>query len=397
MSAHDHTVALLGGLDGPVEPRAEFADALIESLLVELGRPRQRRFGTRTLLLAAAIFLVLAAVATAAYLIERSLAVTPHGPPSGTLTLIDQESNGTATIVAVLPGGRKRVVWRCPDRVRFCGDLTSVDWSPDGTRVAFTLDEIGGRSAFVGLHVLDLRTGRDLHIPSVPLAHPLSPNQPLPVLEAEWKQMRARLGCGPADVAWSPNGRRLAYGCRGTPEGARIYTIASDGTDRKLLHTGTRNAFDPSWSPDGTRIVFATSSQPSSIYTVRLDGSGRRLLARDGETPDWSPDGSAIAYDSSRGVRLVSPSGVDLTPRTGPIAPPGVPSWSPDGSRIAVETADGTVLVDTSTWHRTIASSAVPQSLYGFGRRGRPAWYPGSSPPQLAGTKSYAPHCRSCL
>ena len=403
MSTHDPTATLLGGIDGPVDPRPEFADALLAKLLGELERPPRRRYGTRTLLLAAALLLLLAAIATAAYLIARGAAVGPLDASRGTLTLIDQDSNDVASVVAVLPDGRRRVVWRCPGRVRFCGDLTSIDWSPGGKRVAFTLTEVGGRSAFIGLHILDVQTGRDVHIPNTDaLAHPLAPDQPVSVLIALGKQLLDRLGCViPADVAWSPDGRRVAYGCPGGPGGsrARIYTISSDGSGRRLLPVGIRNAVDPSWSPGGRRIVFATAEQPpSSIYSVRLDGSGLKLLARDGAMPDWSPDGSTIAYDSPAGIKLVSPTGVDLTPPAGRVAPPGAPSWSPDGSRIAVATQDGTVLVDTDTWRRSIVTATIPQALYGYGGRpARPAWYPGTGPPEIRGTQQYAPHCRTCL
>ena len=413
MSVHDPVTPLFGGIERPVDPRPEFADGLLDRLLVELERPGRPVLRARTLLLAAALVLLLASVATATYLLERTDAITPLDAPPGTLTLIDQKANGVARIVAVLPGGRTRVVWRCPGRVRFCGDLTSIDWSPDGRRVAFTIDEIGGRSAYIGLHILDLRTGHELHIPSVPLAHPLSPHQPDAVLQRSAKQLFARVGCLPADVAWSPDDQRLAYGCRNdfkpwSP--ARIFTIRSDGTDRRLLRTGTTNAFTPSWSPDGTQIVFATWRQPvervqwdtaipakqvrSSIYVVGLDGSGRRLVARDAARPDWSPDGGTIADDSPDGVKLVSPSGVDLTPRAGRIAPGGVPSWSPDGGRLAVATGSGTVLVETATWSHTLATATTPGTLFGLGR---PAWYPGQGLPRTGGTKRFHPRCRSCV
>ena len=403
MSAHDPTVLLLGSIDGPADPRPEFADALLGRLLAELERPSHRWLATRTLLLAAALLLLLAAIATATYLIERSDAVGPLDMTRGTLTLIDQNSSGVATVVAVLPDGRRRIVWRCPGRVEFCGDLTSIDWSPDGKRVAFTLTEVAARSAYPGLHIVNMQTGRDLHIPNTSsLAHPLATGQPLSVLRALFRQMVDRLGCViPADVAWSPDGRRLAYGCPGVPGRlrAQIYTISSDGSGRRVLPVGVRNAVDPSWSPDGRRIVFATAEgPPSSIYSVRLDGSELKLLARDAAMPDWSPDGSRIAYDSPAGIRLVSPSGVDLTPPAGPVAPPGAPSWSPDGSRIAVATQDGTVLVDTATWRQSIVTATIPQDLYGYGGRpARPAWYPGGRVPQVRGTQQFTPHCRSCL
>ena len=58
--------------------------------------------------------------------------------------------NGVSRIAAVGPGGRLRTLWRCPERGVFCGDLTSIAWSPDGKRLAFTLDELGGMSGYVG-------------------------------------------------------------------------------------------------------------------------------------------------------------------------------------------------------------------------------------------------------
>ena len=412
MSAHDPALALLGGGEGAVDPRAEFGDALLERLLGELQQPRRRVVHGRALLLAAALVLILAAAATATYLVERAATGSPLDVPGGTLTLIRQNANGVAKILAVLPGGRTRVVWRCPGHVRFCGDLTSVDWSPDGKRVAFTIDELGGRSAYLGLHILDVRTGHDLHIPSLPLAHPLAPIQPESVINRLAKQLFARLGCIPADVAWSPGGRRLAYGCRNDFQPwvpARIYTIGSDGTGRRLLHTGTRTAFNPSWSPDGTRIAFATWRLPaervqwdtaipakrmhSSLYTIRLDGSGRRLLARNAATPDWSPDGTAIAYDSRDGIKLVSPSGEDLTPRQGGIGP-GVPSWSPDASQLAVTTTSETVVADANNWTEVRTLAPASGTLYGLAR---PAWYPGNALPHLRGTQQVAPHCSTCL
>jgi Tol biopolymer transport system component len=93
----------------------------------------------------------------------------------------------------------------------------------------------------------------------------------------------------------------------------RIYTIRPDGSGRRLLRTGTASAYWPSWSPDGTQIAFSTRRAPvvhagrtksgrpwrwiwSAIYTVGLDGSHRRLMTPRGAAPDWSPDGKTLAY-----------------------------------------------------------------------------------------------------
>src|SRR5262249_31878935 len=149
--------------------------------------------------------LVIAGVASATYLGLRLFA-DHRAPKAAQLTAISGH-----TIVALTPSG-SHVVWQCPIPV-FCGDLASIGWSPDGRRLAFTLGEIGGTSASVGLHIVDLRTGRDVHLPRLKLAHPLSPTQPKSVMRRELKAMIAQLGCIPSDLAWSPRGTRLAYGC----------------------------------------------------------------------------------------------------------------------------------------------------------------------------------------
>ena len=274
----------------------------------------------------------------------------------------------------------------------------------------------------MGLHVVTLTTGRDLHIPSLPLASPTSP-QPYSVLGKLARQAIRRLGCPlPTDLAWSPNGRRLAYSCAFGfgiwPAPSSIFVIRADGSHRTRIRTGVRTAFWPSWSPDGTRIAFATAREPrkrtrtgstdpytivrSSVYAVRLDGTQRRLLATDATAPDWSPDGKAIAYQSScGGIRLVSPSGVDLTPGATPggcatIGVPGRPSFSPDGLKIAIAstTGRGLYLVNPDG---TELERVTAQAGTGIFDSGRPAWMPASAPTDRLRKPSEASPCRTCL
>ena len=158
-------------------------------------------------------------------------------------------------------------------------------------------------STYVGLHIVDIASGRDIHLPALPNLRQLIPEE------------QTRLGCTfPTQVAWAPDGRRLAYACTTTNGGygraSAIFTIRNDGTRHERVRTGIRHGAGwPAWSPDGKRIAFTGylgSSGRPAIYTVRVDGSDRRRVALDGQAPSWSPDGKTIAYESSHGEAYVS-------------------------------------------------------------------------------------------
>jgi Tol biopolymer transport system component len=95
-----------------------------------------------------------------------------------------------------------------------------------------------------------------------------------------------------ADPVWSPDSRRIAFASN--RDGTwRIYLMDADGTDVKLLNTGTGDATQPAWSPDGNRIAFvSTRKKNSDIWVVNLDGSNLRQLTTDTKedvAPTWSP------------------------------------------------------------------------------------------------------------
>ncbi|MEO2005178.1 MAG: hypothetical protein ABGY41_13900 [Candidatus Poribacteria bacterium] len=59
----------------------------------------------------------------------------------------------------------------------------------------------------------------------------------------------------------------------------------------------------PSWAPDGSRIVFETRDENwrSALVVVAADGTGRRQITDNSihaTDPDWAPDGQSIAFAS---------------------------------------------------------------------------------------------------
>lgn len=76
--------------------------------------------------------------------------------------------------------------------------------------------------------------------------------------------------------------------------GGDIYVVNADGSELRRVSEG----MDPSWSADGTQVVFARWTEPWGIYAINADGSNERLLysSNVARSPVFSPDGSQIAF-----------------------------------------------------------------------------------------------------
>ncbi|MER3408764.1 MAG: hypothetical protein C4306_01365 [Thermoleophilia bacterium] len=112
---------------------------------------------------------------------------------------------------------------------------------------------------------------------------------------------------------WSPDGRRLAIARtlrrspRRPPRSSIVLVDVVTRIEQVIREGGSPPALvsDLAWSPDGrwiafTRITFAQGRCRTSIHAVRPDGSGERQLVRDGFAPDWSPNGSRLAFATTR-------------------------------------------------------------------------------------------------
>jgi len=152
-------------------------------------------------------------------------------------------------------------------------------------------------------------------------------------------------------LTYSSDDKSLAYVT--FPEGI-LWRSNADGSHPTQLTYPPVYPKSPRWSPDSARILFVDSAPQgnNAIYIIPSDGNEKpkRILPDDldAETdPSWSPDGQKVAFATTPAVGASSTSDLrvfDLAANSVTTIPASsglaVPRWSPDGKSIAAMTLD---------------------------------------------------------
>ncbi|HET9015018.1 MAG TPA: S9 family peptidase [Thermomicrobiaceae bacterium] len=188
-----------------------------------------------------------------------------------------------------------------------------------------------------------------------------------------------------ASIAWTPDGSRLVFA---SSKDGKIWTVPATGGPSRTVDEAPGNHHSPAVSPDGRRVAFvAERGEQVDVVVADLDGRASRVVS-DGDEyvlqPRWSPDGRRLLYgqwphydmpwdqrelvvaDLESGERRVVAGGTGVTNADA--------VWSPDGRAIAfVSDRDG----DFGNLWRCDADGANAERLvHENAQHATPAWSP---------------------
>jgi Tol biopolymer transport system component len=196
------------------------------------------------------------------------------------------------------------------------GDAGYPDWSPDGRRIAFAINDCS-------VAVIDA-DGTDLILiaddPNLCQSDPswIPDGSRLVFEHFDWmgtgldevwsmkpdgSDKQLVTGAGAVDPNMSPDGRKLSF--KGPPDGA-LFVQNVEGTDLVQVSPTVSVGYKSDWAPDGQHLVFTDLADPGpndrvNVATVRPDGSDLRYLT-DYAAPlrayvgGYSPDGQWIIF-----------------------------------------------------------------------------------------------------
>ena len=219
-------------------------------------------------------------------------------------------------------------------------------WSPDGTRIAFTSDRTGRSGIYVmrsngtQTRMLSISDAGDVRPSWSPdgrrIVFARSAQGRLYVIDADGRNLRPitqGVYASDSDPAWSPDGTRIAFVRRPRGGGvAAVYLIGTDGRGLCRLTPFTKSVYWPAWSPDGSRLTYTNRNGSGfAIAVVRADGRELRTLTPEGLdfTPTWSSDGTKIVFAREATLFVMNADGSGVRRLTSGITIDDSPTWQP--------------------------------------------------------------------
>lgn len=275
----------------------------------------------------------------------------PSWSPDGTLLAFHTFDPPTVSVVNSDGGGRRMLVRTT------IGDIHSPPaWRPDGRELLYDDGE-------PNLMRLSLATGRTTFVRDIYLQQfawspdgsriVLTDNEGIVTMQPDGRDIR-RVLLRPNTGLYSPRPRvdgMLTYVVDASlsvgDSRYAVEAIAPTGGEPRRLFTAQVD-WPPqvSWVPSGQAVLSSTYGG-NAVVVVGTDGSQRRILSGDASAaPAWSPDRTRLAFATTRGLALLDRRGVL---RSLPQAHcDDAISWAPGGKRLVCDSNSNVLLVDLS-------------------------------------------------
>lgn len=178
---------------------------------------------------------------------------------------------------------------------------TSPAVSPGGERVAYLTD----RNGYFDIY----------------LTHIAEPERTEKIISGQRSSRYEELHWLNPGICWSPDGKSIAFCSKsGAYDMIHIVDVARRKVIRERIFPG-QGAFSPAWSPAGDEIVFVgLLTGRTDIFTWNLETDELHNLTNDiysDYDPSWSPDGSRLAYTSDWNNGSVQPELAELLAEDG--------------------------------------------------------------------------------
>lgn len=245
-------------------------------------------------------------------LTSMSIAAAGEAPPriEGEWVVLDHSDfdAGTSDLHLMRPDGTDLT-----NLTNGAGEDLSGELSPDGTAIVFSSRVEG----FATLWLMDV-DGTDR------------------------RQLLDRFAIDPT---WTPDGQSIVYA--GTND---IRIVQRDGQDDRPIVGNAWTPGNPSLSPDGTTVVFdmvIDDANSRRLFAVPIDGGEATQITEESAfEPEWSPDGSRILFTTFRGefgdnLWATNPDGTEPEVLVPSLDNDFHATWSPDGSRVMFESVRG--------------------------------------------------------
>lgn len=211
----------------------------------------------------------------------------PAFSPDGRTLAFRSRRDGSSEIYLVAADGSGEWVNLVKDPADSMDDEFSPAWHPSGELLALFTDRfqppLGDCRGSLGVH----------HLGFLSLFDPPFQIQQFEALPGEQES-----------VAWSPDGRTLAFGSICQDSNVRIYLWDRETGELTALTDGSYGTASPSFSPDGRYLAFsAVRDGPTDIMLYDLETGALTNLTQSPAReryPAWSPDGQQLAFTSDR-------------------------------------------------------------------------------------------------